>query len=94
MVVGYVTKRVQQLPYLLALRDAPLGEAHPDIVKQSISMMCNNAKSIMDFSDDKMSAKQRLMCLKDLHVLVEESSLDEAEQKPFYQHWIVWLKNI
>ncbi len=70
-----------RLPYLLALRDAPLGEAHPDVVQQSISMICNNARSITDFSGDGVSAKERLVCLKDLHVLVEESSLDESEQK-------------
>ncbi|SCA55527.1 conserved hypothetical protein [Candidatus Terasakiella magnetica] len=70
-----------QLPYLLALHDAPLGEAHPDVIKQSISQLCNNARSIKDFSGDGASAKDRLQCLKDLHVLVEESSLEESEQK-------------
>ncbi|WP_135079641.1 hypothetical protein [Terasakiella sp. SH-1] len=70
-----------QLPYLLALRDAPLGEAHPDVIDQSIALLCNNARSITDFSGKDISAKQRLVCLKDLHVLVEESSLEEAGQK-------------
>lgn len=70
-----------QLPYLLALRDAPLGETHPDLVKQSTAMLCNNAKTVKDFCGDGVSAKQTLVCLKDLHVLVEESSLDEPEQK-------------
>jgi len=70
-----------QLPYLLALRDAPLGQAHPDVIQQSVSLLCNNARSIADFSGENVSPKDRLVCLKELHVLVEESSLDENEQK-------------
>jgi hypothetical protein len=70
-----------QLPYLLALRGAPLGQAHPDVVKQSLSMLCNNAKSINDFSDEKISTKDRLVCMKELHVLVEKSDLEESERK-------------
>ncbi|GGF64947.1 hypothetical protein GCM10011332_18800 [Terasakiella brassicae] len=69
------------LPYLIALRDAPLGNAHPDVVKQSISQLCNTARTIGDFCADDLSAKEKLVCLKDLHVLVEESTLDESEQK-------------
>lgn len=70
-----------QLPYLLALREAPLGEAHPDVVQQSLSMLCNNAKSIKDFIDTSQSMKERLVCMKELHVLVEESGLETAEEK-------------
>jgi len=70
-----------QLPYLLALREAPLGESHPDVVKQSITILCNNAKSIDDFCIAAMSTKDRLVCMKELHVLVEESGLDEGEEK-------------
>lgn len=70
-----------RLPYLLALHDAPLGEAHPDVIQQSLAMICNNAKNITDFCGADLAAKAKLVCLKDLHVLVEESMLDESEQK-------------
>ncbi|MDV7339558.1 hypothetical protein RYZ26_08140 [Terasakiella sp. A23] len=70
-----------RLPYLLALYDAPLGESHPDVIEQSLSMICNNAKMITDFCGDGNGPKERLMCLKDLHVLVEESNVDDAMQK-------------
>lgn len=70
-----------QLPYLLALREAPLGEAHPDIVHQSLRVLCNKATSINNFCNEKLSMKERLVCMKDLHILVEESGLEDADEK-------------
>lgn len=70
-----------QLPYLIALSDAPLGQAHPDVVQQSLSQLCNNARGITEFCEDDWSPKQKLVCMKDLHVLVEESTLEEDVQK-------------
>lgn len=70
-----------RLPYLIALYDAPLGEAHPDVITQSIATICNAILSISDFTGDGVPAKKRLVCMKDLHELVEGSSLDEKLQK-------------
>ncbi len=70
----------RRLPYLLALYEAPLGEAYPDIIEQSLSQLCHNAKSISDFSSEG-SPREKLTCLKKLHVLVEESIVGQALQK-------------
>jgi len=66
-----------RLPYLLAMYEAPLGEAHPDVIQQSLTMMCNTAKSILEFCPEGASTKAKLLCLKDLHVTVEESMVEE-----------------
>jgi hypothetical protein len=70
-----------RLPYLIALRDAPLGTAHPDVVKQCLFQLCNTARAITDFCEESWSAKEKLLCMKDLHILIEESTLDEDDQK-------------
>jgi hypothetical protein len=70
-----------RLPYLLALHDAPLGEKYPDVIQQSLMMICNTAKTISDFCSGEFSAKEKLVCMKDLHLLVEGSVLEESEQK-------------
>lgn len=69
-----------RLSYLVALYEAPLGETHPDVVTQSFSMMSENARHISDFIDGG-SPKARLLCMKHLHVLIEDSILNEDMQK-------------
>ena len=70
----------RRLAYLIALKDAPLGQEFPSVIEQRLTMLCANARSSRDFCDGKMSPKDRLVAMKRLHEMVETSTLEDEQR--------------